>query len=632
MPIPSDTTLAALRTKLDRAVEKAERAAAKASTSEAGASEGDAPQLLAARTQRETLDKLVSTTPQMEEYRRISGAKWSERFTPVATFIKQKFFGYEGKQLVEHLWRQLPNSRFKRFQEAFCEPADYAIPKPNLSAPAVVFPTKVQLNTCSLAGCLVNPARIPFKLLVDLGIVPEPDRKLSELEALAIKSQPRVIQSLKASWESTTPIARGNHRFSAIRPMSDETAHRYPEAVTIPAHAIGSLIYTRENVAIDRSAKQNKGGEWIAPQLIPSLFSNLYAARRKTDHQSSTHRLETETIGELAVRWNTLTTKAREEWRRDTPEPIKEAIRSELKELAAHTRTELKGVDHHLKQRAAEKISALEERLQDTSKVKNNITSHIVAANAAVTKLEKRLREVPHKRGHNTVDHDQLSQSIKVGEAAFELIQRAIYGAGSLLSDQIKRRDGFFAQRFVTEEERDQRGKILLSQMRIPATALDQIPLLRPFRAFEAAHRSAYNQLRTALSAQDATLASAAIVKLVILSKLQRANVTFEALRRLTSCSDTVTLKELRKHANSLRTILEAKSPLPYTLVPEYDEFYQSVLKRVQTIARRLEQYADQDLDLEAETQMYSRLRAYLDTTDLEGATIELMAREGATE
>jgi hypothetical protein len=613
MPIPPDHSLAALRTKFDRAISKAERIK----------HESEAPYLDLALKYREALDGLVSTSSQVEDYRARFGAAWSDSFTPLQTFAKQAFFGLEGPALVNHLWRSLPNTRFKRFQELFCEPSDYAIPKPNLVAPCVQYPSRHNLNTCSLASCLVSPPRIPFKLLVDLGIVPEPKRKLTDIEILTIKSHPMVIQTLKAIWESAQPLAGNNHRFIVVAPLQDVALRNNPEAGALPESVLGTLLHTRENVAVDRSKAESKRGPWVAPQLIPSFYSSIYAARRKTDHQTSSHQRESVSIGNLAVEWNELTTRAREQWRRDAPVEVKQAIRDALVDLVARTRVQLESVSHHLKRQAAERFKALEDRLKSGS---NNITTHITAANAAVTRLEDRLSDVPFKSGHNTVDSAQLSRMIEGGEHAFDMIRNSLFQASCRLRDQMTRNDGFFNQRGLSEAERTAHANILLSRMGIRVDALNQVPAVRPLRAFEIAHRATYTELRNAVLDQNAQQASEAMVKLVVFSKLQRADAIFEVLRSLTGRSKAVPLKELRRHATSLRNLLDLRSVFPQTTVPAYQPTYRKLQRTVGTIVGGLERYDRRGMDLDERTQMYSRLRAYLDKTDLEACVLELLA------
>lgn len=618
MPIPSDHSLAALRSRFDRAIAKAEKIN----------HEAEAPYLDLALKHREALEGLVSTSSQVEEYRARFGAAWSDSFTPLQTFGKQAFFGLEGSALVNHLWKSLPSTRFKRFQELFCEPSDYAIPKPNLVAPCVEYPSRHYLNNCSLAPCLVSPPRIPFKLLVDLGIVPEPTRKLTDIEVLTIKSHPMVIQTLKAVWESAQPLAGHNHRFILVGPLQDASRRNHPEARALPEGVIGTLIHTRENVAVDRSKAESKRGPWVAPQLIPSFYSSIYAARRKTDHQTSSHQRESVSIGNLAVEWNELTTRAREQWRRDAPAEVKQSIRDALVDLVARTRVQLDSVSHHLKRQAAERFKALEERLTSGS---NNITTHITAANAAVTRLEHRLSDVPFKSGHNTVDSAQLSRMIEGGEHAFGMIRNSLFQASCRLRDHMRRPDGFFNRRGLSDEQRTAQGKILLSEMGIRVDALNQIPAVRPLRAFEIGHRSAYTELRGAILEQNGKKATEAMVKLVVFSKLQRADALFEVLRSLTSRSEAVPLKELKRHASSLRSLLDLRAVFPQTTVPSFQPTYRKLQRTVSTIARGLESYDRRGLDLDERTQMYSRLRAYLDKTDLEASVYELLAQDEDT-
>ena len=324
------------------------------------------------------------------------------------------------------------------------------------------------------------------------------------------------------------------------------------------------------------------------------------------------------------MEWNELTTRAREEWRRNAPQEIKKDIRDSLVRLVARTREELGSVSHHLKQRAADRFEALEERLTSGS---NNITTHITAANAAVTDLEKRLVHVPYKSGHNTVDCQQLSRMIEDGEHAFELIRNSLFVAGSRLRDEMTQRDGFFTQRKLSGEQRTNQANIIISRMKIPVAALYNVPPVRPLRAFEVAYRTAYTHLRNAILTQNAQAASEAMVKLVIYSKIQRANAIFEMLRSLTGRSEAVPLKELRRHATALRALLEARSAFPYTTVPEFQAVYRKLQRTVSTIANGLEGYEQKGLDLDERTQMYSRLRAYLDKTDLEAYTHELLAK-----
>jgi hypothetical protein len=520
-------------------------------------------------------------------------------------------FGYEGVKLVEHLWTRLPSCRFKRFQELFCEKSDYAIPRPNLTAPCVVYPSRGELDRIPLTACLVSPAAIPFKLIVDLGIVPEPSRALSDIEALEIKSAPRVIATLKAIFESAVAIGPGNERVLLVRQVN--TA-RYPDAQLLSDEKIGSLIYIRENTAINRSGPKRDRTVWQAPEQIAAYFPSVYGALRKTDHETSGYQLETMSLGQLSVEWNELTTRAREQWRRAASDEVKSTIRRDLEALVGKSREELSGVSHHLKREAADAFAELEKRLAQGS---NNITTHITAADAAVRRLTTTMDGSARKTGYNTTDAKQLTALIEGAEHGFKLIADSLFRASARLSDEMKRGGGYFSQSGLPLAVREATVNTLLARAGIPINAIDNVAD-RPLRVFAARMRSAYANLRAALINQDIHGAQRAMVRLVVLSKLQRANSVFELLRRLTVRSESVPLRELTRAVSSLRSLIELRSVFPQTLVPEYKPTYTKIQRRVSTIANGLERYRSQGIDLSERRQMYSRLRAYLDQTDLE--------------
>ncbi len=558
------------------------------------------------------LDELLSTNPQLEKFRAVAGFDWGDRFIPVQNFRRDmSLFGYEGTKLVEHLWNSLPSCRFKRFQELFCDKADYAIPRPDVKAPCVVYPPRRDLNNISLAACLVSPAAIPFKLIVDLGIVPEPTRNLSDIEALEIKSSPRVIASLKAIFESAVAIGPGNERVLLLRQIDAKT---YPEAQPLSDEKIGSIVYIRENTAVNRTGPKRDRTVWQAPEQIASYFPSVYSALRKTDHETSGYQLETMSLGQLSVEWNELTTRARQQWRRSASPEVKATIRGDLEALVGKSRDELSGVSHHLKREAADAFMELEGRLAQGS---NNITTHITAADAAVRRLSRTMDGSARKTGYNTTDAKQLSNLIQGAEHGFKLIADSLFRASARLNDEMKRSGGYFSQKGLALSEREATTNTLLARAGIPINSIDTVTD-RPLRVFAVRMRETYESLKTSLINQDIPGTQRAMVRLVVLSKLQRANSAFEVLRRLTVRSDAVPLRELTRTVASLRSLLELRSVFPQTLVPEFKSSYTKIQRRVSTIANGLERYRAQGLDLTERRQMYSRLRAYLDQTDVE--------------
>ena len=562
--------------------------------------------------QQARLDELLSTGPQLATFKTLSQAAWSDQFVQVQLFTRDMpLFGYQGVKLAEHLWNQLPNCRFKRFQELFCDKSDYAIPRPDVSAPCAVYPPRAELDRIPLAACLVSPAAIPFKLLVDLGIVPEPTRELTDLEAITVKANPSVIATLKAVFEAAACVGPGNERILLVKQI-DTT--KYPEARPLSEETIGSIIYIRENTSVNRSGPKRERSVWQAPKQIASYFPSVYSAVRKTDHEAASYQLETVSLGELSQEWNELTTRAREQWRKAASVDSKTTIREDLTKLVAKSREELKCVSNHLKREALEVFSNLETRLLSGS---NNITTHVTAADAAVRRLNTTMTSSSRKTGYNTTDAAQLTALIVRAEHGFRQLADSLYGASARIQHETRKSDGYFSQKGLSLAEREAAANSLLSRIGIPINHLNNIDQ-RPLRIFAIRMRESYEKLKKALVAQNEDEVKRSMVQLVVFSKLQRANTVFEILRRRTGCSEVVTLKELTRNAAMLRSLLELRSVFPQTLVPEFQPTYRRVQRMVSTIASGLEGYHSKGLDLTERTQMYSRLRAYLDKTDLE--------------
>ena len=602
MPLPSNKSAQQLRSAADRTIDSTSRAT----------TESELQAFDVALAQRQKLDSLLSTSPQLNAFRAANGIDWSERFVSVESFRRSiPLFGYQGVKLVEHLWNNLPASKFKRFQEAFCEKSDYCVPRPNVAAPCVQYPSAAELNRCSLSACLVSPARIPFKLLVDLGIVTEPKNTLTDIEALEIKSDPRVVAALKAVWEAAEPLGATNQRFLVIQQV--DTA-KYPEATALTEDKLGCLLNIRENTSVQRVGTKRDRSQWQAPKQIPSFFSSVYNALRSTDHESISYALETTSIEHLSQEWNDVTQRARQHWRATAPADIKDALRAELVTLVSRSREELKGVSHELKKEAADAFTQLEKRLQDGS---NNITTHVTTVEAAVRKLQQYLDTVDRKTGHNTTDQSILIRTIQSAHQNFALVSNSLYGASCRLADDMStKKEGYFNQKHISTAARETAATTALTRLRIPINAITSIGH-QPLRLFAQRIRGAYAELQNALIRQDAPAAKRALVKIVALTKIQRAHDVFEELRRYTVRGEVVPLKQLARSASSLRNLLVRRAIFEDTVIEEYQTAYEAIEQRVKILAMGLERHNKKGLDLSQRAVMYSKLRVFLDEADL---------------
>ena len=607
MPIPANRTISELLSLVAGQIDRI-RSATTATTPS-----GEA-RLKAAIADQAKLEDLASPKAQRDLYQQQTGVAWEDRFWRVRELRYTEAFGLKNNDLVEHLWREFPNSRIKRFQEVFSDPDSYSVPKMPTTAPCAQFPQRAELNTCSLRSVLVSPDRIPNKLAQDLGLVTWPDRPPRPIDAIAMKSTPEVIQGLKAIWETTCQLDSRNHRLLVIGAASPDRATTYPQAGPFDESRIGSIIYVREDSSVDRSPRRSTYAAWSAPRRIASFFPTAYAAYRKTLHETAGYDGEMTALNELRAKWESLNERIHVQWKRRTPQEVKDALRDELVSLVAESRKGFESVSNHHKKQAETFFAALSEDLEQGS---NNIRALTMRTHAAVTRLDRRQREVPYKSGSNEADRVELKRIIEQMEGRFKLVDDSLLRASTILRQEMVNRGGYFRTTGLSDDAKVKATERLLGVMRIPVEGLENIAV-RPFRVFGQTIAESYKALQNALRLQDSVAAQRAMVRLVALSKLQLANATFERIRRYTSSSNPVPLRDVTRIATQLRLVLGRRSVFPDRVAEDCDGAYQSLHRAVGRMANQLEVYEGKGLDLSQRTIMYKKLRAFLDLHDLE--------------
>ena len=233
---------------------------------------------------------------------------------------------------------------------------------------------------------------------------------------------------------------------------------------------------------------------------------------------------------------------------------------------------------------------------------------------AAFTRLDLRSGEIPQKGQWNEADRLVLNRSIKEHEERFQKVQMDLLDTPAILRDY----EYYFTQAGLSREQRTKEANKLIGRMNLGFVSLSSNIKIRPFIAFAEKLRSCSKELHRAIVNQTRTGVRDAIVKMVVVCKLQQTNAAFEVLRRRTIEHQTVPLKELVKVARELAKVVEARELFPERTVVGYREPYGVVEQKVKDIKRTLLHYEDMGLDLTARKVHYKNLREYLDLTDLE--------------
>ena len=383
-----------------------------------------------AALQRVALLNAASGTRQIEEY----GAKrFRAEFVRMQDIPVRQLLGKDDtevtpEQLLNKIWRALPNSPFKRFQEAFSEPRNYVVPLFCITREGRITFGKDVAQICrSVAPCIIAPHRIPDALVEELGIaVFSADQRRDPAARFLRKSERDVREGLKARWDSCSPLGKQDFRVMVLeRPMGDEAkalASRYPYAKPTPERGVhGSVIVTRAaNESAPPAASDRR--YLIQPQrsrpLVFSLFTSGFSAYRKTLNQREGYDGEVSEITEISSELGRVGQRISNEWRKGVSDEVKNEILVELKSAASDALTVLER-DVDVKKRTAKHRFAHSQFGRDSL---NRLNPRSTVANLflGIEQLSKRLKEVAHKGGYNETDRVLLATALKNQTATIE--------------------------------------------------------------------------------------------------------------------------------------------------------------------------------------------------------------------
>ncbi len=550
-----------------------------------------------------------------------SAATMSAPLLPSAVNITPKDLA----TIRNELWEDLQRSRFKSFQELFCDPMNFAVPM--LSSECI----PRSLNTCNLAPCLVSPDRMPSKLLSDLGLVQWPEERITQLDVLQTKGALKVVNGLKALWESTEKIDSKSGRIMIVKPHTDAVLSFYgaPAGGVVPSvvaldpirsDLIGSLLYVREEVSgsSHAAASAQKRGEFLPQQRVVHFHASAYSLLRKTHYQREGHDAEISELAKLTIEWKDLNQRINSEWKPNTSMEHRQYLHGLLCKLAEETHEKLAADSNVAKSEAFRFLIKIEEQLAITPRNLNlviqNIAPILTQMVAAFTRLDNRSKEIPQKGQWNEVDRMVLNRSIEEHEVEFQIVEGNLLAAPAILRDY----EYYFTQAGLSREKRTQEANKLIGRMNLGFGSLSSNIKIRPFIAFAEKLRSCSKELHTAIVNQTRTGVRDAIVKMVVVCKLQQTNAAFEVLRRRTMERQAVPIEQLARVADELAKVVEARELFPEHTVVGYSEPYGVVEKKVKEIKKALLHYKRKGLDLTARKVQYKNLREYLDRTDLE--------------
>jgi hypothetical protein len=143
-----------------------------------------------------------------------------------------------GADLHDKIWRRLKTPRFKLFQEAFCHPDDWIVPRIERCEWNISVADEVDIP---VLACLLSPERVPDKLLHDLELISS--AQSSKLETTWLRCSVETITKLKLAWDSSSALLPGRHQSFVVSPPSQALIEYYPEQLPdLPPAAFGVVL------------------------------------------------------------------------------------------------------------------------------------------------------------------------------------------------------------------------------------------------------------------------------------------------------------------------------------------------------------------------------------------------------
>jgi|GEM_PF-6246882 len=451
------------------------------------------------------------------------------------------------------------NLLFRRVQDAFVRPDARIVPRSPKS-----------LSQFGIEGIPLDPECIPDDIAQNLELITFPEGTTPR-QRWALKQNPVFVERLRKMLMESKTLKPFNTRLLAL-----------------PDHR---LLAFSENVAAQDDPKR--------PPLKAQVYPHAYSAERKTMHERSLYRGESERLEGIKVQLEALEPLIAQ-WRKATPDTEKARIESEALPVIRACEEELAACVNVFKRVAGSTLEGIEnftvERF-DGERIPN--PSAVMAKLVKVrNRLSERFAEMVGKGGHNEEDSQILHAEIARSEKVFELLREKLKGANPEILRSLA-------------EERQFAGLKSLT--------------LRPFTTFaEKILEIIARQLAPALQQGNVEAMTHGIIRVYVIAKFQEVNRVFEQMKIKMLALEHLGVHDLQAFAEDLEHLFASIDIFPDIRVEEYVGPYEQMCHDLEVIRRGLTQYAGQPMDREQREGLFKRFRDHLDAFDLTQIVREL--------
>lgn len=573
------------------------------------------------RGQLEALAAQATTQAQRQRY---GVKKWHEDFI----FVERELIwpgNPNGFDLAKSLMKFIHGTTYGRLACSFCEKHSLPVPRTLLEKVNTKMSrderdsVKDTLNNFPLAGLLVSPDLLPNRLLQVAGLV-RWDDGISAWQAVERKNTPHVIDGIKHALESLVRVEPKNSRI--LRFAADPSAcdSNFKSKLLNPA-LDGTFLYFR--VDDETQPRYGKGATARAAQVeqwfhreIPGYFTSVYALYRATLNKNASYEQEVAALSSLAQTAEDINKRLAADWNRDTPVELRKQMKEELETLIKNRAIPfLANVKHVAKKEAATLLESIQGALDELPKNPDVVVAKMQPLLWQLVAMRNRLAErgqdIPAKSRWNEVDQKNLQEYITKQEQAFKDLHDSLKKA----PDIIKRNGKFFdGQKELSKDYSAREAEFILKALNIRDGRLAAVTA-RPLLTFAKAMESVMTELESSVRARNRSGTEEAVVKLVVLSKLEQANACIERLKRFTTYCD-VKFDSFEKACSDLVEVLKKREVFPNRAVPKYQDVYAPIQRSFSKIADRFSELKKSDVSDDERIRIFGKIREYLDHPD----------------
>lgn len=548
----------------------------------------------------EQILQLSTTFEQREAYGGEEGAeKWNADFVMLRDLQLPKNSRFRtAEEFRNFVWSQVPAGKFRRFQEIFTGPEHKSVPRFTIDEKGEIKFHRFN-NALNLKGCLVDADRIPDGLAEDLGLCDFEEDEGKPLERL--KKKKESIPHLKKIFEAARPLQQDNYRLLIIEEPNTTVESSYPDVQKLDNAILGTLLYIREPES--RPDANRKGAPRPPRKLSVQHFNDAYSALRKPSHVAERYREEVAEIATMSTALQVLNAKLDAQW---TDETLRDELREEVASMSDRFVALFANVQNLYKVQAREFIEKFRE-LKD-GRGRENPSAAMSQMIAAMTRLERRYRDMEPKSGFNERDAMVLRKQVQEHETQFDQYDPAVVASAKVTGNGIAL---FNTESKMTDDQISSNVDGIRKRIGIdPRKNLVRVTL-QPFRTYREAMMKEYAGLENAFASRDRDAAIKQTIKLHVIGKYRRLRRSVERIKELTM-NPMIPVTEIRSIVQEMKTVFATREVFPDTTAEEIEEAFVGMMHKINVVDTTLAKYEGQSLDVQQRAEMYGRLKTHL--------------------